>query len=91
MKVGIDVLMIILLIVFIGSFVTLMIFGEVWDINLSMADRHIESFDRGRTMNAFIASCFCIASGASMLYIVETRFPQGEKTDTTHPQTIPHS
>jgi hypothetical protein len=90
MKASIDVLMVILLTVFIGSFIALMIFGQVWDINLSMTDRSIQNFDRERTQNAFISSCFCIASGACMLYIIETRLPQDEKADNVQPQTIPH-
>jgi hypothetical protein len=63
--------MIVLLIVFAASFASLMIYGEVWRIRLSTADVHVESFDRGQTQNAFIMSCICIASGASMLYIIE--------------------
>jgi hypothetical protein len=83
MKIGIDVLMTVLLTVFIVSFVVLMIFGQVWEINLSMADRSIETFDRDRAQSAFIASCFAIGSGASMLFIIEKRFPQSEEADAT--------
>jgi len=83
MKIGIDVLMTVLLTVFIVSFVLLMVFGQVWEINLSMADRSIETFDRERAQSTFIASCFCIGSGASMLFIIEKRFPQSEKADVT--------
>ncbi len=83
MKIGTDVLMTVLLAVFVASFVSLMVFGQVWEINLSMADRSIETFDRERAQSAFIASCFAIGSGASMLFIIEKRFPQSEKADAT--------
>lgn len=83
MKIDIDVLMAVLLAVFVASFVLLMVFGQVWEINLSMADRSIETFDRDRAQSAFIASCFAIGSGASMLFIIEKRFPQSEKADMT--------
>jgi phage shock protein PspC (stress-responsive transcriptional regulator) len=79
MKIDIDVLMMILLAVFVSSLVTLIIYGEVWRINLSMTDTAIESFDPVRTRNAFILSCLCIASGGSMLYIIATRFSQDEE------------
>ena len=91
MKVNIDVLMIILLAVFLCSFIALMFFGRVWDINLSMTDRPIENFDRERTQSAFISSVLCIASGACMLYIIETRFPQDEKAGNVQTQPAPHS
>ena len=81
MKIGIDVLMTVLLAVFIASFAVLMVFGRIWEINLSMADRSIETFDRERAQSTFIASCFCIGSGVSMLFIIEKRFPQSEKAD----------
>ncbi|MGB8779458.1 MAG: hypothetical protein WCD81_02280 [Candidatus Bathyarchaeia archaeon] len=80
MKINIDVLMVILLVIFVGSLVGLIIYGEVWRINLSMTDTQIENFDAERTRNAFILSAVCIASGGSMLYILITRFsPEKEK------------
>ena len=79
MKINIDVLMVILLIIFVGSLVGVIIYGEVWRINLSMTDTQVENFDAGSTRNAFILSAVCIASGASMLYILITRFPPEEK------------
>jgi len=83
MKIGTDVLMTVLWAVFVASFVLLMVFGQVWEINLSMADRSIETLDRERAQSAFIASCFAIGSGVSMLFIIEKRFPQSEKTGVT--------
>ena len=79
MKINIDVLIVILLVIFAGSLVGLIIYGEVWRINLSMTDTHIENFDPERTRNAFILSVVCIASGGSMLYILVTRFSQEEE------------
>jgi H+/Cl- antiporter ClcA len=79
MKINIDVLMVILLVIFVGSLVWLIIYGEVWRINLSMTDTHIENFDPDRTRNAFLLSVVCIASGGSMLYILVTRFPPEEE------------
>lgn len=79
MKINIDVLMVILLVIFVGSLVWLIIYGEVWRINLSMTDTHIENFDSDRTRNAFLLSVVCIASGGSMLYILVTRFPPEEE------------
>jgi uncharacterized protein YacL len=75
----IDILMVILLVIFIGSLVGLIIYGEVWRINLSMTDTQIESFDQVRTRNAFILAVVSIASGGSMLYILVTRFSQEEE------------
>jgi len=79
MKLNIDVLMIILLIVLVGSFVTLTVYGEVWRITLSMTDMPIEIYDRGRTLTAFAVSCACIASGASMLYIIAVQSSEDNK------------
>jgi hypothetical protein len=75
----IDVLMVILFMIFVGSLVGLIIYGQVWRINLSMTDTQIESFDPVATRNAFILSVVSIASGGSMLYILVTRFPQEEE------------
>lgn len=84
MKINIDVLMVILLVIFVGSLVGLIIYGEVWRINLSMTDTQIENFDSERTRNAFILSAVCIASGGSMLYILVTRFsPEEEKKEVS--------
>ena len=79
MKVDINVLMIILLVVFLTSFVALIIYGEIWQIRLLTTDVPIESFDRARTQTTFIASCVSVGSGASMLYVVGTRFSKREK------------
>jgi hypothetical membrane protein len=79
MRINIDALMIVLLVVFVSSFVALIIYGEIWRIRLPTTDVNLEDFDRGHTQNAFVLSCISIASGASMLYIVETRFPEEEK------------
>jgi phage shock protein PspC (stress-responsive transcriptional regulator) len=76
---SIDVLMVILLVIFVGSLVGLIIYGEVWRINLSMTDTQIESFDAVQTRNAFILSAVSMASGGSMLYILVTRFSQEEE------------
>ena len=90
MKINIDVLLLILLVIFVGSLVWLIIYGEVWRINLSMTDTHVENFDPDRTRNAFILSAVSIASGASMLYTLVTRFSQEEEKkkvpapDATH-------
>jgi hypothetical protein len=75
----IDVLMVILLMIFVGSLVGLIIYGQVWRINLSMTDTQIESFDPVATRNAFILSVVSIASGGSMLYMLVARFPQEEE------------
>jgi hypothetical protein len=83
MRLNIDALMIILLIALIGSFVTLLIYGEVWRISLSMTDMPIESYDRGHTQTAFIVSCVCIASGASMLYLIGAQFSEDNKKKDT--------
>ncbi|MGA3191031.1 MAG: hypothetical protein ABSD73_00780 [Candidatus Bathyarchaeia archaeon] len=79
MKMNFDVLIIILLVIFVGSLVWLIIYGEVWRINLSMTDTHVENFDPDRTRNAFILSVVSIASGGSMLYILVTRYSQEEE------------
>jgi uncharacterized membrane protein YbhN (UPF0104 family) len=79
MRINIDVLMIVLLVVFISSFLGLIIYGEIWRIRLPTTDVQIESFDRGRTQNAFILSCVAIACGASMLYVADTQFPDEQK------------
>lgn len=79
MNININVLMIILLIVLIASFAILIIYGEIWRIDLVWSDSHIERTDHERAQIAFMASCVCIASGASMLYIMETQFSQNEK------------
>jgi hypothetical protein len=79
MKINTDVLMVILLVIFVGSLVWLIIYGEVWRINLSMTDTPIENFDLDRTRNAFILSVVSIASGGSMLYILVTRFSHEEE------------
>jgi hypothetical protein len=79
MKINIDVLMVILLVIFVGSLVGLIIYGEVWHINLSMTDTQIENFDPDRTRNAFLLSAVCVASGGSMLYVLVTRFSQEEE------------
>jgi hypothetical protein len=75
----IDVLMLVLITIFVGSLVGVIIYGEVWRINLSMQDTHIESFDPVRTRNAFLLSVLSIASGGCMLYILITRFSQEEE------------
>jgi hypothetical membrane protein len=74
MRVDIDLLMIVLLIAFIGSFTALIIYGEVWRIRLPTTETNLEAFDRERTQNAFILSCVSIVSGASIMYLLETRF-----------------
>jgi hypothetical protein len=84
MKLNIDVLMIILLVAFVGSFVALIVYGEVWRIRLPTTDAPIESYDLGRTQIGFIASCICVASGACMFYITETKFSKDEtREDST--------
>jgi len=79
----IDVLMVILLVIFVGSLVGLIIYGEVWRINLSMTDTQIESFDAVQTRNAFILAAVSMVSGGSMLYILVTRFSQEEEKKET--------
>ena len=81
MKANIDVLMILLLVIFVASFATMIIYGEAWRIRLSTTDAKFESVDRERAKNAFIMSCISIVSGASMLYIFGTRFTQDEKKE----------
>jgi hypothetical protein len=79
MKININIIMIMLLVVFLASFITLIIYGEIWRIRLLTTDTFIESFNLARTQVTFVASCISIASGASMLYIFEIRFPQSTK------------
>jgi uncharacterized membrane protein YpjA len=79
MKINVDALMVILLVIFVGSLVGLIIYGEVWRINLSMTDTQIQNFNPDRTRNAFLLSVVCIASGGSMLYVLVTRFSQEEE------------
>jgi hypothetical protein len=79
MEINIDALMLVLLITFTASFTALIVYGEIWRIRLPTTDVPLENFDRGRTQNVFIMSCISVASGASMLYIVETQFPEQEK------------
>ena len=79
MKSNIDLLMTVLLVVFVASFLVFLIYGELWRINLS-TEGAAAPLDIGRAQIAFIASCVGIATGASMLYITETRFAKDEKT-----------
>jgi hypothetical protein len=81
MKLNIDALMILLLIIFVASFATMIIYGEAWQIRLSTTDAKFGSVDRERAKNAFIMSCISIMSGAAMLYIFGTRFMQDEKKE----------
>jgi uncharacterized membrane protein len=78
MKSNIDVMMTVLLVVFIVSFVVVLIYGELWRINLS-TEGAPAPLDIGRAQIAFIASCVGIATGASMLYITETKFAKDER------------
>lgn len=79
MKINTNTMMLMLLVVFLASFVTLIIYGEIWRIRLLTTDTVIESFDLARTQITFAASLISIASGASMLYMFETRFAQSPK------------
>jgi H+/Cl- antiporter ClcA len=90
MKINIDVLMVILLVIFVGSLVGVIIYGEVWRINLSMTDTQVENFDAESTRNAFILSAVCVASGACMLYILITRFPPEEKKKEVSTSGVAH-
>jgi hypothetical membrane protein len=87
MRVNIDALMIVLLVIFISSFVGLIIYGEIWRIRLPTTDVQLENFDRGHTQNAFVLSCVSVVSGASMLYLVETRFPEEQKEKLVSKET----
>ena len=75
----IDVLIVVLLAIFVGSLVSLIIYGQVWRINLSTTDTQIENFDAVQTRNAFILAVVSIASGGSILYILVTRFSKEEE------------
>jgi hypothetical protein len=79
MKTNINLMMLVLLVVFLASFITLIIYGEIWRIRLLTDDTIIESFDPARTQVTFAASLISIASGASMLYMFEIRFSQNSK------------
>ena len=90
MKINIDVLVVILLVIFVGSLVGVIVYGEVWRINLSMTDTQVESFNAEQTRNAFILSAVCIVSGGSMLYILITRFPPEEKKKEVSTSSATH-
>jgi len=77
MKIDINVLMIVLVVVFIASFSTVIIYGEIWRISLLMSNSY-RKFDHARTVICFIASCVSIISGSLILYFSETRFSQSE-------------
>lgn len=79
MKASIDALLLVLLIIFAGSFAVVIVYGEVWQIRLPTTNLPIETFDYARSLSAFIASCICATSGASMLYVAEKQFPQSEE------------
>ena len=79
MKTNINFMMLMLLVVFLASFITLIIYGEIWRIRLLTDDTIIESFDLARTQVTFAASLISIASGGSMLYMFEIRFSQISK------------
>lgn len=78
MKPNIDVLMTILLVVFIASFAALLIYSGFWQINLSTEGPRAP-LDIEHAQVAFVASCVGIASGASMLYLMDTKFTQNER------------
>jgi hypothetical protein len=75
MKPNIDVLMTILLVVLVASFAATLIYGEIWQVNLSTQGARAP-LDIGHARIAFLASCVGIASGVSMLYIMDTKFAQ---------------
>ena len=75
MKPNIDVLMIALLVVFVASFVATLIYGEIWQVNLSTQGARAP-LDIGHARIAFLTSCVGIASGVPMLYIMDRKFPQ---------------
>lgn len=89
MKLNIDVLMTILLVVFVVSFVVLLIYGEFWRINLSTEGARTP-LDIGHAQIVFTASCVGIASGVSMLYIMDAKFSQ-DKRKQEAVSTSPHS
>jgi len=77
MKLNIDLLMITLLIVFVVSFAFLLVYGEIWQVNLSTQSARTP-IDMTHAQIAFAASCTGIASGALILYMTE-KFAQGER------------
>jgi hypothetical protein len=81
MKVSINALLIALLVILIGSFAMVIIYGEVWRIRplTTESSTSVENYDYGRSLTAFISSCICAASGASILYIIAKEFPEKEK------------
>lgn len=81
MKVSVDILLTVLLVIFIGSLVAMIIYGELWRIRIltELSSAPVETFDYGLTLNAFISSCIGIVSGASILYILAKKFPLDEK------------
>lgn len=79
MKISIDVLLTILLVTFIACFVVVVVYGEVWLIRLPSTNMTVGNFDYSRSLNTFIVSCIGTAAGASMLYIIQKKFPQGEE------------
>jgi hypothetical protein len=81
MKVSIDALLIALLVVLIGSFAMTIMYGEVWRIRplTTGISTTVENYDYGRSLTAFVSSCICAASGASILYITAKEFTQKKK------------
>jgi hypothetical protein len=78
MKLNIDILMTALLIVFVVSFAAMLLYGEIWQVNLSTQGSRTP-LEIGHAQIAFVASCIGIASGASLLYIMTTKFAQDDR------------
>ena len=78
MRLNIDSLMVALLAVFVASFAAMLFYGEIWQVNLSTLGS-TTPLDIGHAQIAFAFSCVGIPSGAVMLYIMETKFPQDER------------
>jgi ABC-type Na+ efflux pump permease subunit len=89
MKLNIDVLMVGLLIVLIASFVAMLIYGEIWQVNLSTLGA-TTPLDIEHARIAFAFSCLGIASGTIMLCMMETRFSKNEKKQNVV-STSPHT
>jgi len=70
------------LVVFVVSFAVMLLYGEIWQVNLSTQGPRTP-LDIWRAQVAFVASCFGIVTGSSMLYIMVTKFAQNaRKRDT---------
>lgn len=82
MKLNIDVLMALLLTFFVVSLVAMLFYGEIWQVNLSTSGASAP-IDIAHARIAFVFSIIGIASGAFMLYVMDTKFGQDQEKQGT--------